>query len=93
MPGSGYCGCSTRRTPGLIPLNNLSTRYAERGAVMIRPNEVQLSPARRDKMILELRKRGYTYRAIAKHVGMSPNGVMHAWRRLAAGGKGTRARY
>jgi len=44
-----------------------------------------------DQTILELRKRGYSYRAIGRHVHMSANGVMHALRRLQAGLPGTRA--
>ena len=42
--------------------------------------------------IVELRKRGYTYRAIGKAVGMDGSAVMRALRRLQAGGKGTRPR-
>jgi hypothetical protein len=43
-----------------------------------------------DKKIIELRQRGYSYRAIGRVVGMSANGVMLALRRLQAGGPGTR---
>jgi hypothetical protein len=52
--------------------------------------EIHLTPYERDQKILALRRRGYTYRAIGKAVGMSANGVMHALRRLQAGGPGTR---
>jgi hypothetical protein len=44
-----------------------------------------------DQKILELRKRGLSYRAIGRQVFMSANGVMLALRRLEAGGQGTRA--
>jgi hypothetical protein len=55
-------------------------------------SDVEMTPFVRDEMILDLRKHGYTYRAIAKAVGMSPGSVHAAYRRLAAGGPGTRAR-
>jgi len=42
----------------------------------------------RDKLILELRLRGYSYRAIGKRVGMSANGVMHSLRRMSEGKPG-----
>jgi len=51
-----------------------------------------LTPFERDRAIVELRKRGYTYRAIGKAVGMDGSAVMRALRRLQAGGKGTRPR-
>jgi lambda repressor-like predicted transcriptional regulator len=54
--------------------------------------EISLSPYQTDKMIVELRQRGLSYRAIGRRVGMSGNGVMLALRRLQAGGRGTRAR-
>jgi hypothetical protein len=53
-------------------------------------DETGLTPVERDKAIVELRKRGYTYKQIGKVVGMDPSGVMRAWRRLQAGGPGTR---
>jgi hypothetical protein len=53
-------------------------------------SEIHLTPYQRDQMIVELRRRGYTYRAIGKRVGMSANGVMHALRRLKVDGPGTR---
>jgi IS30 family transposase len=43
----------------------------------------QLTAPQRDELIAKLRRRGYTYRKIAKAVGMSPNGVMQALRRMA----------
>jgi hypothetical protein len=43
----------------------------------------KLSAAERDKVIRELRLRGYSYRDIGKQVGMSANGVMHSLRRMA----------
>lgn len=48
----------------------------------------QLPAAERDKLILELRGRGWSYRAIGKRVGMSPNGVMHSLRRMREGKPG-----
>jgi hypothetical protein len=53
-------------------------------------NKIHLTPFERDRAILELRKRGHTYRAIGKAVGMDASGVMRAWRRLQAGRPGTR---
>jgi hypothetical protein len=56
-------------------------------------DEIELSPYVRDEMILKMRQKGHTYRAIAKAVGMAPSAVHAAYRRLAAGGPGTRARW
>jgi transposase-like protein len=42
-----------------------------------------LTAPQRDELIVRLRRRGYTYRKIAKVVRMSPNGVMQALRRMA----------
>ncbi len=42
-----------------------------------------LTAPQRDELIVTLRRKGYTYRKIAKLVGMSPNGVMQALRRMA----------
>jgi hypothetical protein len=52
--------------------------------------DVHLTPYQRDELIIKLRRRGYSYRRIGRAVGMSANGVMHAWHRLQAGGPGTR---
>jgi hypothetical protein len=54
--------------------------------------EIHLTPYQRDQKILELRRAGYTYRAIGRAVGMDASSVCRAWRRLQAGGSGTRAR-
>jgi hypothetical protein len=56
-------------------------------------DKIHLTPYERDRAIVDMRKRGFSYRRIGKAVGMSANGVMLAWRRLQAGGQGTRARY
>lgn len=48
----------------------------------------ELSSQERDKLIKELRMRGWSYRAIGKRVGMSANGVMHSLRRMAEGKEG-----
>jgi hypothetical protein len=42
----------------------------------------------RDQTILALRRRGYSYRAIGKAVGMTANGVMTSLRRIQAGRPG-----
>ena len=55
-------------------------------------SDVQMTPFVRDEMILDLRRKGHTYREIGRAVGMSPSSVLQAWRRLQAGGPGTRAR-
>jgi DNA-binding CsgD family transcriptional regulator len=47
-----------------------------------------LTPYQRDELILKLRRRGYTYRAIARQVGMSPGGVLRALRRIGEGRPG-----
>jgi transposase-like protein len=44
-----------------------------------------LTPFQRDELIMQLCRRGYTYRAIARQVGMSPNGVLQALRRIGEG--------
>jgi hypothetical protein len=53
-------------------------------------DDPQLTPYLCDQKIVELRQRGYTYRAIGRVVGMNASSVMRAWRRLQAGGPGTR---
>jgi hypothetical protein len=50
-----------------------------------RYDETGLTPYQRDEKIVELRKRGYTYRRIAGLVGMSPSGVLDALRRIGEG--------
>jgi hypothetical protein len=55
-------------------------------------SDIDLTPYQRDKLIVELRQRGLSYRAIGRQVHMSANGVMLALRRVQAGGTGTRAR-
>jgi DNA-binding CsgD family transcriptional regulator len=42
----------------------------------------------RDKTILDLRKHGYTYRAIAGKLGMTPAGVLYALHRIQDGRPG-----
>jgi hypothetical protein len=54
--------------------------------------ETQLTPYLRDQKIIELRKRGLSYRRIGRAVGMDGSGVYRAWQRLRAGGQGTRPR-
>ena len=53
-------------------------------------SDTHLTPYQTDKLIVELRQRELSYRAIGRRVGMSANGVMHALRRQQAGGPGTR---
>jgi len=50
--------------------------------------DYELPAHERDKMIMELRLRGWSYRAIGKRVGMSANGVMHSLRRMSEGKEG-----
>jgi hypothetical protein len=54
--------------------------------------EIQLTPYQRDQKIIELRKRGLSYRVIGRAVGMDGSAVYRAWQRLQAGGTGTRPR-
>ena len=42
----------------------------------------------RDAMIVQLRRRGMTYAAIARRVGMTESGVRRALARICAGGFG-----
>jgi hypothetical protein len=44
-----------------------------------------LTEWQRDQKIVELRKRGFTYRQIAGQVGMTPGGVLRALRRIGEG--------
>ena len=55
-------------------------------------SDVQMTPFVRDEMILDLRRKGHTYREIGRAVGMNASSVYRAWRRLQAGGQGTRPR-
>ena len=49
---------------------------------------IQVSAEERDKIILTLRRRGWTYARIAKHVGMSENGVSASLTRIREGRPG-----
>lgn len=52
-------------------------------------DEVGLTTPQRDAMILSLRQRGWSYRRIAKRVGMSsPGSVARALERIAEGRPG-----
>jgi hypothetical protein len=51
-----------------------------------------MTPYHRDRMIVELRRRGYSYRRIGRAVGMDGSAVYRAFQRLQAGGEGTRPR-
>jgi IS30 family transposase len=42
-----------------------------------------LTAPQRDELIVRLRRKGYSYRKIGKAVGMSPQGVLQALRRMA----------
>jgi hypothetical protein len=44
-----------------------------------------LTAYQRDQLIVELRRRGFTFRQIAPRVGMSPGGVLRALRRIGEG--------
>lgn len=48
-------------------------------------DESGLTAEQRDQMILELRRRGYSIRAIAKQVKMSVGGVHYSLQRIAEG--------
>jgi hypothetical protein len=51
-------------------------------------DDTGLTRYQRDKMIVDLRRRGWTYRQIAPRVGMSPGGVLRALRRIGEGREG-----
>jgi IS30 family transposase len=53
-------------------------------------DSTQLTPYQRDQRIIDLRKRGLSYRAIGRQVGLDGSSVLRALRRLEAGGPGTR---
>lgn len=56
---------------------------------MDRPGRRYAIPApRRDQLIMQLRRRGWTYERIGKRVGMTESGVRRALERIAAGGFG-----
>jgi len=42
----------------------------------------------RDRLIVQLRQRGWTYKRIGKRVGISESGVLRALQRIAEGGFG-----
>ena len=44
-----------------------------------------LTDQQRDARIVELRRRGFTYRQIAGQVGLTPGGVLRALRRIGEG--------
>ena len=47
-------------------------------------SDTHLTAPQRDKMIVELRRRGYSHRAIGKVVGMDASGVRRALQRIQA---------
>ncbi|MGA7050503.1 MAG: helix-turn-helix domain-containing protein [Mycobacterium sp.] len=47
-----------------------------------------IPPQERDKLIVALRRQGWTHARIGKRVGMSQSGVARALERIAAGGFG-----
>lgn len=47
-----------------------------------------IPPLQRDRMIVQLRRAGWTYKRIGKRVGMSESGVKRACDRIADGGFG-----
>jgi hypothetical protein len=55
-------------------------------------DDTHLTSWQRDKMMVELRRRGFSYRAIAERVGMSPSGVLLALRRIGQGRPGAAPR-
>jgi hypothetical protein len=52
---------------------------------MLYYDEIHLTAYQRDLMIVELRRRGLSYRAIGRRVGISANGGMTSLRRIEAG--------
>jgi hypothetical protein len=57
------------------------------------PGTPEMNGQTRDELIVAMRRGGYTYKQIGRTVGMSPNSVGHALRRIGEGrpGKGPRA--
>ena len=54
-----------------------------------RPGRFYAIPAlERDRMIMQLRRRGWTYKRIGQRVGMSESGVKRSLDRIRAGGFG-----
>jgi len=51
-------------------------------------NRIQLPAAERDRLIAEMRRKGWTYKCIAKHTGMSISGVRSSLVRMAQGRPG-----
>ena len=49
---------------------------------------IQVSAAERDRIIVELRRKGWTYKRIGKAVGMSPTGVSESLTRIRQGRPG-----
>jgi hypothetical protein len=50
-------------------------------------DETHQTAYQRDTMIIELRRRGLSYRQISRRVHMSANGVMTSLRRIQAGAR------
>jgi hypothetical protein len=74
-------------------LSKIPAKNGGYAAEMRYRDDTHLTPAQRDRTIIDLRKRGLSYRAIGKQVGMDGSAVMRAWRRLEAGGPGTKPRW
>lgn len=55
-------------------------------------NEVELTATQRDRLIVKMRRHGYTYRQIGAAVGMTANGVMTSLQRIAEGRPGRNPR-
>ena len=51
-------------------------------------NRIQVPAEERDKLIVELRRRGWTYKRIGQAVGMSENGVSASVVRIQEGRPG-----
>ena len=64
-------------------------RSWENAAVDERPGRwYAIPPQERDRMIVQMRRQGFTYRQIGKRVGMSESGVARAIQRIRLGGFG-----
>jgi transposase-like protein len=68
-----------RRSPAKSAAHNQQMRYYD---------DTKQTAPQRDQTILALRRRGYSYRAIGKAVGMNHSSVIAALRRIEEGRPG-----
>jgi len=60
--------------------------FSQNGSRVVTMKE--MNAATRDKLILDLRAKGWTFKQIGKHVGLSESGVAAAWKRIWEGRPG-----